>query len=137
MGQYSMFEDEVLARSKRLRFSSDKPFLNLTSVDEQINKDYFKLLFNAIMHKILTYKFKRFLSYQEYEIAFNQHITKQRKNNQWLFFYGNELVIKVAARNYKGRSNLLIYPCDEEIIKEDTLFMALYNKKQDTTTVLD
>ncbi|MBQ4834303.1 hypothetical protein J8L70_13705 [Pseudoalteromonas sp. MMG010] len=129
MSEYEMFEREVLAKSKRLRFSSDAPFIGLSTPDRQLNKDYFKLLFNSIMHKIISYKHTDFLSYQEYEIAFAQHIVKKREGTQLLFFYDHKLVLKVDTHYEKQFKGSLIYPCDNEIIKEDTLFMTEYKRK--------
>ena len=54
MSDYAEFEEEVLARSKRILFNGNESFVGLSTPDAQLNRHYLYIMFNAIMHNTLT-----------------------------------------------------------------------------------
>lgn len=130
MNNYTLFEEEVLERAKKLKFNGKKPFLTMHSQDRLMNSDHFKITFNSIMCKIIMFKKKEELSYAEYEKYFNLYIKTEKKGVKRSFYYDGELVAEVKLVNIKGVSAYAILPLVDEIIKEDVLFMKEYNKNK-------
>ena len=87
MSDYAEFEEEVLARSKRILFNGNESFVGLSTPDAQLNRHYLYIMFNAIMHKIISYKRGAFLSYEQYTAYFAQDIQEVVVTNKRHFYY--------------------------------------------------
>jgi hypothetical protein len=123
MDKYKEFEEEVLTRSKKIRFDGEEPFVGLSTPDITLNDDYFKILFNSIMHKIVTFKRHMELTYSEYEHYFNRYITEDKNGMQKSFYYDGELIAIVDIEKFKGVNRYIITPKDKNIIEEDSIII--------------
>jgi len=74
------------------------------------------------MHKIISYKQGSFLSYQQYEIAYSEHIREEvLPSFEREIYYDDKLVLRIGRERYKGVMRKLLIPCDKAIIEEDAI----------------
>lgn len=130
MSDHSEFEEEVLARSKRIFFNGDEPFVGLSTPDEQLNRGYFSIMFNAIMHKIISYKRGKFLSYEQYTAYFEQDIEEVVIASKRHFYYQEERVLVVSKEQFQGIIRDTLTPCDKALIDKDVILMKAYREKK-------
>ena len=133
LSDYTEFEEEVLARSKRILFNGDAPFVGLSTPDAQLNRDYLNIIFNAIMHKIISYKRGTFLSYEQYEAYFTQDIHEVVVASKRHFYYREELVLIMNKEKYQGVIRDTLTPCDKALIDKDVILMKAYLAKKALT----
>ena len=130
LSDYTEFEEEVLARSKRILFNGDAPFVGLSTPDEQLNRGYFSIMFNATMHKIISYKRGVFLSYEQYTAYFEQDIHEVVIASKRHFYCQEELVLVVGKEQYQAVIRDTLTPCDKGLINNDIILMKAYLAKK-------
>ena len=123
MSNYSEFEDEVLMQSKKYRFDGNVLFVGLITPDAVLNNNYSLILFNTLMHKIISFKQSCFLSYQAYEACFAEHVKEEFTSIQRKFYYDFELVLIMEKELHEGVIRDIFIPCDKAIIDEDALII--------------
>lgn len=128
MSNYSMFEAEVLSRSKKTRFDGNIPFVGLKSPDSSLNEAYLSILFNSLIHKILSYHQKRCLTYAEYERVYEAVTETRKKQGVWSYFYQDKLVLEIEWSVKEGIKYAILIPYDKDIIEEDGKFLREYRK---------
>tara|TARA_R110000803_G_C11984087_1_gene321109 strand:- start:2084 stop:2488 length:405 start_codon:yes stop_codon:yes gene_type:complete len=130
LSDYAEFEEEVLARSKRILFNGNESFVGLSTPDAQLNRHYLYIMFNAIMHKIISYKRGAFLSYEQYTAYFAQDIQEVVVTNKRHFYYLEELVLIMGKEQYQGVMRDTLTPCDKTLIDKDVILMKAYRARK-------
>ena len=129
MKDFEEYEKEVIKRSEKIKFDGHIPFVGTSTPDAILNENYFKIMFNSIMHKIISHRNNTKLTYKEYEYYFDRYVKEERKGVSKSFYYDGDLVAIVDIEKHKGRNRYIVIPKDKEIIKEDAIFLKAYRVK--------